>query len=323
MYKPDDLQKIINDKIKNINFKIEPVELYSPIEYILDGSGKRLRPLLTLMSCNLFSENIDKAVNPAIGLEVFHNFTLLHDDIMDKADMRRKKETVHKKWNENVAILSGDAMMIKAYEFFFSLEPELLSRVLPVFNKTALQVCEGQQYDMNFETRMDVSTDEYLHMITLKTAVLLAASLKIGAMIGGADEKNSEALYNFGINLGIAFQLQDDYLDVYGDFKTFGKKIGGDITSNKKTFMLLSVMEKATGATKTRFQELLNGNVEAELKIKEVTAIYNQLNIPEIVKSQLSFYQEKAIADLNRVKVNEEKKKLLKSISLSLLERNK
>jgi geranylgeranyl diphosphate synthase, type II len=323
MFKPEDIQETINNKIKSIDFNIQPVELYTPIEYILDGSGKRLRPLLTLMSCNIFSENIDNAVSPAIGLEVFHNFTLLHDDIMDKADMRRNKATVHKKWNENVAILSGDAMMIKAYEFFFTLESELLSKVLPVFNKTALQVCEGQQYDMNFETRMDVSTNEYLHMITLKTAVLLATSLKIGAVIGGANEKDAEALYNFGINLGIAFQLQDDYLDVYGDVNTFGKKIGGDITSNKKTFMLLSALEKAKGDTKKKLQKLLDEKVEAQVKIQEVTAIYNKLHIPEIVKEKMICFQEMAMADIDSVKVPDEKKKLLKEISLALLERKK
>ena len=275
------------------------------------------------MSCNLFSDKIEKAFKPAIGLEIFHNFTLLHDDIMDKADLRRNKPTVHKKWNDNVAILSGDAMMIKAYEFFFDLEPELLSGVLPVFNKTALQVCEGQQYDMNFETRNDVSTEEYMHMIELKTAVLLAGSLKIGALIGGADEKDTEALYQFGINLGIAFQLQDDYLDVYGDVNTFGKQIGGDIASNKKTFMLLSALEKATGDTKNKLQKLLQQKNEAETKIKEVTDIYNQLHIPEIVKERLTYFQEKAMAYLDSVKVSEEKKKILKEISLNLLERKK
>lgn len=323
MYQAEELQKIINNLINELDFRTEPVELYSPVEYALSGSGKRLRPLLTLMSCNLFSENIQKALKPAIGLEIFHNFTLLHDDIMDKADLRRNKPTVHKKWNENVAILSGDAMMIKAYEFFFGLEPELLSRVLPVFNKTALEVCEGQQYDMNFETRMDVSTDEYLQMITLKTAVLLAASLKIGALIGGADEKNTELLYDFGINLGIAFQLQDDYLDTFGDVKTFGKQIGGDIVANKKTYLLLSALEKATGETKNQLQKLLNEKVESEVKIKEVTAIYNQLGIPEVIKQKLDEYQNKAIKALNAVNVSSDKKELLKNISLQLLNREK
>ena len=323
MFQAEELQKIINNLINELDFRTEPVALYSPVEYALSGSGKRLRPLLTLMSCNLFSENIQKALKPAIGLEIFHNFTLLHDDIMDKADLRRNKPTVHKKWNENVAILSGDAMMIKAYGFFFDLEPELLSSVLPVFNKTALEVCEGQQYDMNFETRMDVSTDEYLQMITLKTAVLLAASLKIGALIGGADEKNTELLYNFGINLGIAFQLQDDYLDTFGDVRTFGKQIGGDIVANKKTYLLLSALEKATGDTKKQLQKLLNEKVESEVKIKEVTAIYNQLGIPEVIKQKLDEYQNKAIKALNAVNVSSDKKELLKNISLQLLNREK
>ncbi|PIY02318.1 MAG: isoprenyl synthetase, partial [Bacteroidetes bacterium CG_4_10_14_3_um_filter_31_20] len=222
MLKFEEIQNIVNNEIAKLDFKSEPVELYQPISYALSGNGKRLRPCLALLSCNLFNNDIRNAIKPAIGVEMFHNFTLLHDDIMDKADIRRNKPTVHKKWNENVAILSGDAMLIKTYELFFELKPNILAKVIEVFNKAALQVCEGQQYDMNFETKIDVTTDEYIKMITLKTAVLLAASLKIGAIIGGATLKDANLLYNYGINLGIAFQLQDDYLDVYGDVKTFG-----------------------------------------------------------------------------------------------------
>ncbi len=324
MFQYKELQNIINNEIEQLNFNIEPFELYKPIEYVLSGSGKRLRPVLTLIACNLFSDEISKAIKPAIGLEVFHNFTLLHDDIMDKADIRRNKPTVHKKWNDNTAILSGDAMMIKAYEFFFSLNPEILAEVLPVFNKTALQVCEGQQYDMEFETRLNVTVEEYLQMITLKTAVLLASSLKIGAIIGGANEKDANLLYDFGINLGLAFQLQDDYLDVYGDVKTFGKQIGGDIVSNKKTFMLISAIEKAKDENKKRLFELINSdNFENAKKIQEVTDIYNQLNIPFILKEKLDYYHKSAINNLNQISVNNDKINILSELSKELIIREK
>lgn len=319
-----DYQKIINDKIGELDFNIAPVELYQPIDYVLSGTGKRLRPVLALISCNMFSKEIVDVIKPALGLEIFHNFTLLHDDIMDKADIRRNMPTVHKKWNDNTAILSGDAMMIKAYEFFFSLKPEILAKVLPVFNQTALQVCEGQQYDMNFETRIDVSTNEYIHMITLKTAVLLAASLKIGAIIGGANDKDANLLYDFGINLGLAFQLQDDFLDVYGDVKTFGKQIGGDIVSNKKTFMLISAIENAKGESKKILFELINSSdIESSKKIKEVTQIYNQLNIPFILKEKLDYFHDLAINNLKQISVKEENKNILVELSGNLLVREK
>jgi geranylgeranyl diphosphate synthase type II len=228
--------------------------------------------------------------------------------------------TVHKKWNDNTAILSGDAMMIKAYEFFFFLKPEILSKVLPVFNKTALQVCEGQQFDMEFETRINVTAEEYLQMITLKTAVLLAASLKIGAIIGGASEKDANLLYDFGINLGIAFQLQDDYLDVYGDVKTFGKQIGGDIVSNKKTYMLISAMEKANYEDKKQLFELINStDIENSRKIKEVTEIYNQLNIPLILKNKLEYFHNLALINLKQIAVKDESKNILSQLSKELI----
>ena len=323
MYQAKELQALVNKTIKEIDFSIKPLELYAPIEYTLEGNGKRLRPLLTLMACNLFSENIDKALKPAIGIEVFHNFTLLHDDIMDKADLRRNRLTVHKKWNDNVAILSGDAMMIKAYEYFFDLEPSLLSEILPIFNKTALEVCEGQQYDMNFESRMDVTTDDYIQMIRLKTAVLLAGSLKIGALIGGADKENAQSLYEFGINLGLIFQLQDDYLDVYGDESTFGKQIGGDITSNKKTYLLLSALEKAQGEIRNKLLYLLHVEPEMNSKIQGVTEIYNELEIPHLIDSQIVHYYNKAIESFSKIKVSSEKKKALLSLAESLIKREK
>jgi len=324
MFQLIELQNLINKEIEQFNFNIKPTELYKPIKYILKGSGKRLRPVLTLMACNLFCDDIKIALKPAIGLEMFHNFTLLHDDIMDKADIRRNKPTVHKKWNNNVAILSGDAMMIKTYEFFFSLEPKTLAKVIQVFNTAALQVCQGQQYDMNFETRIDVTSAEYIRMITLKTAVLLAASLKIGAITGGASTENTDLLYNFGINLGLAFQLQDDYLDVYGDVKTFGKQIGGDIISNKKTFLLISALENATCKTKNQLLNLIKTpDLEASKKIKDVTNIYNQLNIPLILKEKLNFYHRQTLHNISQVTVSEGRKKLLIQLSDKLLIREK
>lgn len=324
MLKFEEIQNIVNNEIAKLDFKSEPVELYQPISYVLSGNGKRLRPCLALLSCNLFNNDIRNAIKPAIGVEMFHNFTLLHDDIMDKADIRRNKPTVHKKWNENVAILSGDAMLIKTYELFFELKPNILAKVIEVFNKAALQVCEGQQYDMNFETKIDVTTDEYIKMITLKTAVLLAASLKIGAIIGGATLKDANLLYNYGINLGIAFQLQDDYLDVYGDVKTFGKKIGGDIVSNKKTYLLISAIENAKDENKYKLLNLLyNKHIKSHEKIKEVTDIYNDLNIPQVLKEKLHFYHSQAVNNISQVNAKKGDINVFIKLSNNLLIRKK
>jgi len=324
MLKFEEIQNIVNNEIAKLDFKSEPVELYQPISYALSGNGKRLRPCLALLSCNLFNNDIRNAIKPAIGVEMFHNFTLLHDDMMDKADIRRNKPTVHKKWNENVAILSGDAMLIKTYELFFELKPNILAKVIEVFNKAALQVCEGQQYDMNFETKIDVTTDEYIKMITLKTAVLLAASLKIGAIIGGATLKDANLLYNYGINLGIAFQLQDDYLDVYGDVKTFGKKIGGDIVSNKKTYLLISAIENAKDENKHKLLNLLyNKHIKSHEKIKEVTDIYNDLNIPQVLKEKLHFYHSQAVNNISQVNAKKGDINVFIKLSNNLLIRKK
>jgi len=235
-----------------------PAGLYEPIDYVMAAGGKRVRPVLTLMACHLFSDDIGKAVTPALALEIFHNFTLLHDDLMDHADVRRNRPTVHKRWNESAAILSGDAMLILAYRLMCRAQSEILPELLDVFTQTALEVCEGQQYDMDFEQRSDVCIDEYLQMIRLKTAVLLAASLKIGAICGGATRENIESLDRFGISLGLTFQIQDDWLDVYADPDVFGKAIGGDILTGKKTFLLLTAFEKADETTRTKLIALLN-----------------------------------------------------------------
>lgn len=322
MYNLAELQDKVNDFISKDNIGREPFSLYDPINYTLKSGGKRIRPVLTLMACNLFSEDVENAIKPAIGLEIFHNFTLLHDDIMDHADIRRGNPTVHKKWNENTAILSGDAMFIKAYEYFLDCESPNFRDILKVFNLTALEVCEGQQYDMEFEDRDNVTEQEYLRMIELKTSVLLAAALKIGALLGGAEKNDADLLYEFGINIGLAFQLQDDYLDVYGDTEVFGKQIGGDIVANKKTFMLIKAQELAKGDDEIRLKKLLISNdIDREEKITAVTTIYNSLKIKEIVQKRIQELNDKALDYLNRVSVLDNKKIELKKLAEKLINR--
>ncbi len=317
MYSINQLLSFVNAEIKGAYNKKEPQQLYQPIDYSMSVGGKRIRPILCLMACNLFSDDINKAIKPAVGLETFHNFTLLHDDIMDKADVRRNQPTVHKKWNENTAILSGDAMMIAAYDYFLDLSPELLSLSLKVFNQTALEVCEGQQYDMDFENQLFVDEDSYIEMIRLKTAVLLAAALKIGAIIGGANEKNSHFIYQFGINMGLAFQLQDDYLDTFVDEETFGKRIGGDISENKKTFLLINALKKAPDLIKP----LLNGDLSENKKIKLVTEIYKKLEIDKLAQTKILEYYQKALYALSEIKVDDDKKVILFSFLNTLKDR--
>lgn len=322
MYKLAELQDKVNNFISKDNIGREPFSLYDPINYTLQSGGKRIRPVLVLMACNLFSDNIENAVKPAIGLEIFHNFTLLHDDIMDHADIRRGNPTVHKKWNENTAILSGDAMFIKAYEYFLDCESPNFREILKVFNITALEVCEGQQYDMEFEDRDNVTEQEYLQMIKLKTSVLLAAALKIGALLGDADKNDADLLYKFGINIGLAFQLQDDYLDVYGDTEVFGKQIGGDIVANKKTFMLIKAQELAEGDNEIQLKKLLISNdIDREEKVTAITTIYNSLEIKEIVQNRIQELNEKALDYLNQVSILDHKKSELKMLAEKLINR--
>ena len=322
MYTLNKLQQIINDSISNQKIGREPFTLYDPINYTLEAGGKRIRPALVLLACNLFSDNVEQAINPAIGLEIFHNFTLLHDDIMDNADIRRGNPTVHKKWDENTAILSGDAMFIKAYEYFLECESPNLKEILKVFNNTALEVCEGQQYDMEFEVRDNVTGSEYLRMIELKTSVLLAAALKIGAMIGGANQKNADLLYEFGRNIGLAFQLQDDLLDVYGDVKVFGKKIGGDIVANKKTMMLIKALELANGEDLEILKKAINqSEFDRDQKVNLVTGIYNKLQIKELVQNKIQELNNSAFEYLNGVKVDDNKKSELRKLAENLLNR--
>ena len=296
---------ILNEPLQN------PDELYEPINYILSLDGKRIRPALLLASCEMFGGDISKAIYPAIGIEVFHNFTLVHDDIMDNAPLRRNQATVHSRWNRNTAILSGDVMMVKAYQYIAQCELEFLPRVLSIFSAMATQVCEGQQWDMNFETRKDVSIEEYLNMINLKTAVMLAGSLKIGAILGGAYEKDARHIYEFGKYLGLAFQLQDDILDVFGDQSKFGKKAGGDIISNKKTFLYLKAMEMANELLRLKMNKLVHStNFVEEDKIKTFTEIYNTLGVKEIAKQKMHGFYENALKHLSSINLAPPKKNL-------------
>ena len=324
MYSLKKLQKIIQDEIEALQIGNKPAGLYEPIRYVLSIGGKRIRPALCLLAYQLFSKKglSDEIIYPAIGLEVFHNFTLLHDDVMDEADMRRNKPTVHKMWNENTAILSGDAMMIKAYQYISMCPDRYLPEVMDEFNKIALGVCEGQQYDMDFEQRNDVTVDEYLEMIRLKTSVLIAGSLKIGAIIGGASQEEQSLLYEFGENIGIAFQLQDDYLDVYGDAVSFGKNIGGDIVNNKKTFLLLQATRNAKGSLKEELEKWLeNENADSSEKISAVRSIYDELGVPQLSEKLMNEYFNKAISALEKVKADIGLKEDLTRFAVNLIDR--
>lgn len=315
-----EIQEKIEREIGQLEFDCPPKSLYEPITYILSLGGKRIRPALVLMACNLYGEDVEKAVRPAIGLEVFHNFTLLHDDLMDQADKRRNKPTVHKVWNANTAILSGDAMLIAAYQLIGETAPEHLKEVLDLFTRTALEICGGQQYDMEFESRMDVSEEEYLDMIRLKTAVLLACSLKTGAILGGASREDAENLYRFGINIGLAFQLQDDLLDVYGDTKTFGKNIGGDILCNKKTFLLINALRRAEGEQKVQLEHwIARKDFDAAEKIAAVTNIYNVLGLKELSEAKMQTYYAEGMKNLVALSVSEERLAVLKEVTSRLM----
>jgi len=324
MYSLKELQGLITNEISGLKTGDEPKGLYEPIQYVLSLGGKRIRPALCLLAYQLFSDKEPgkEIIYPAIGLEVFHNFTLLHDDVMDAADLRRGMPTVHKKWDNNTAILSGDAMMIKAYQYVSACPEKDLAEVMDAFNELALGVCEGQQYDMDFESRSDVSVDEYLEMIRLKTSVLIAGSLKIGAIIGGASQKDKKLLYEFGENIGIAFQLQDDYLDVYGDPAVFGKNIGGDIVNNKKTFLLLTALQKAKGKDKEELNALLeNREADPQIKIEAVTSIYNKLGIPELSQALMKEYFDRSISALDKVDADEKLKSDLRQFAVNLIDR--
>jgi geranylgeranyl diphosphate synthase type II len=323
MYTFENLQNEVNKALEAEIFVKEPKDLYEPVYYALESGGKRLRPVLALMAFNLFNEDINQIVKPVLGLEIFHNFTLIHDDIMDKADVRRKKPTVHKKWNDNVAILSGDAMFIKAYEYLFQYQGEHFREAIQTFNQTALEVCEGQQYDMNFETQEDVTEEEYLKMIKLKTAVLIAASLKIGALMGSASDEDVQSLYNFGLYMGMAFQLQDDFLDTFGNSDVFGKKIGGDIATNKKTYLYIKALKTSDETDSQRLKELFRSDYsgKTEEKVRQVTDIFKKNNVDQITKSKIEEYFGRAYEALKSVSVRKEKKQKLLELADRLVKR--
>lgn len=301
---------------------LEPKNLYEPIDYILQLGGKRIRPVLTLMAADIFSDDYKKALPAALAVEVFHNFTLVHDDIMDAAPLRRGKATVHEKWDLNTGILSGDAMLILAYKYFENYDAVTFQKLAKLFSKTALEVCDGQQLDVDFETRNDVTIDEYINMIRLKTSVLVAAALKMGAIVANTDDENADLIYDFGLNLGLAFQLQDDYLDTFGDPETFGKQIGGDIIENKKTFLYLKALEVADKEIVKKlnyyYRKKLNENT---IKITEVTRIYLMNDIPFLMKEEIEMYTEKAFETLTKMTINEENKQKLKDFGLWLMKR--
>ena len=300
----------------------KPEDLYDPIRYVLSLGGKRIRPVLMLMGYNLYREDVDSIMMPALGLETYHNYTLLHDDLMDRADVRRGHPTVHKKWNENAAILSGDSMLVLAYQRVAQCNPEMLPKVMELFTETALQIGEGQQYDIDFETRDDVTEAEYIEMIRLKTSVLLACALKMGGLLAGAPSADLEALYDFGEQLGLAFQLQDDYLDVYGDFKVFGKRIGGDILCNKKTYMLINAQLRANSAQRQELENWLAAtDFDEEQKISSVTRLYDEIGIPELAQQKIQFYYDLAEKSLAKVALPKGAKQNLWAYAQEMLNR--
>lgn len=324
MIEPTSLLKKLQTEFDRHSYGDAPVELYEPITYIMSLGGKRFRPLLTLLAASIFDTDIEKAVKPAMAVEVFHNFTLMHDDIMDRAPLRRGMPTVHEKWNANTAILSGDVMLIRAYDLLLDVSPDKLRAVLSRFNQTAAEVCEGQQLDMNFETRWDVTEEEYIGMIRLKTSVLLGFALELGGMIAGADEQTTKLLYSAGENMGIGFQLKDDLLDVYGDPAKFGKQVGGDIIANKKTFLLIEALSKAEGQLKTELDHWISletfDNAE---KVTAVTGIYDALDIRAFTEHKINEYFSRGIASLQQLRTDSVQKKVLLQFVEQLVAREK
>ena len=299
----------------------EPKNLYEPIDYILQLGGKRIRPVLTLMASDIFSDDYKKALPAALAVEVFHNFTLVHDDIMDDAPLRRGKATVHEKWGVNTGILSGDAMLILAYQYFENYEPIVFQKLAKLFGKTALEVCDGQQLDVDFETRNDVTIPEYINMIRLKTSVL--AALKMGAIVAETNDENANLIYDFGLNLGLAFQLQDDYLDTFGDPETFGKQVGGDIIENKKTYLYLKALEISNEEDKGKLEYFYRNKLnENSVKIAEVRRIFELNDIPLLIKEEIENYTEKAFNTLSKMSIKDADKQGLKDFGLWLMNRS-
>ncbi|NBU80244.1 MAG: polyprenyl synthetase family protein [Flavobacteriaceae bacterium] len=316
-------QDLISKHFQSIKYLKEPNNLYEPIRYILSLGGKRLRPVLTLMATEVFDVDCQKALSAATAVEVFHNFSLIHDDIMDDAPLRRGNKTVHEKWNINTGILSGDAMLILAYQYFEEYEPQIFRELAKLFSKTALEVCEGQQYDVDFETRYDVTIPEYLKMIQYKTAVLVGAAMKMGAIVAETSAENANAIYDFGLNLGLAFQLQDDYLDAFGNPETFGKQVGGDIIENKKTYLYLKAMEFASAYEKEQLLYLFSiQSSDNEDKINSVKEIFNQTGASKATQKAIENYTFNALETLAKMNIGNDKKATLKAFAEKLMSRN-
>lgn len=319
-----EIQEKVNAYIASLPYERKPKSLYDPIEYVLAAGGKRIRPSFVLMAYNLFHDDVDRILPVATALETYHNYTLLHDDLMDKADMRRGRSTVHKKWDDNTAILSGDTMLVLAYEHLAKCDTKYLKPALDLFTETALEVSEGQQFDMEFETRNDVAEEEYIEMIRLKTSVLLACALKMGAVVAGASDADANALYAFGEKVGLAFQLQDDLLDVYGDPKVFGKAIGGDITSNKKTFMLINAFNRADAGTRAELERWTTATeFDPAEKIAAVTEIYNRLGIDKLAEQRIKEYFEQSRQHLDELSVSDDRKAVLREYTERMMNRKK
>lgn len=322
MYTSEELLKKVNEALDNVVYDRQPASLYDPIKYVLSIGGKRVRPVLTMLSYNLYKDDPLSIMPQAIGLETYHNFTLLHDDLMDHADMRRGHETVHKKWDANRAILSGDTMLLQAFERVEDCDPAKLPAVFKVFIQTTLEIGEGQQLDVEFETRNDVTEDEYIEMIRLKTSVLLACACKVGSIMADAPAEDVENMYKFGEKLGLAFQLQDDLLDVYGDPAVFGKNIGGDITSNKKTYMLINAVNRANPAQREQLMKWIDAKeFDRNEKVKAVTELYNEIGIRELCEQKIEEYYQKSLVYLAKVNLPEERKAELKAYAAEMMKR--
>lgn len=322
MINADQILKLVNDNLVQLPYDRRPASLYEPIRYVLSMGGKRIRPVLMLLSYNLFKEDPETILMPACALETYHNYTLLHDDLMDNADLRRGHETVHKKWNANTAILSGDSMLVLAYQRMQQCSSDKMAEVLALFTETALEIGEGQEYDMAFEHRDDVSEEEYIEMIRLKTSVLLACALKIGAILAGASKEDADNLYRFGEQIGLAFQLQDDFLDVYGDTRVFGKAIGGDITSNKKTFMLINALNHANDEQRRQLESWIGATeFDRDEKVAAVTRLYNEIGIDRMAQDKIAYYFEQSRKYLQAVSVDESRKAELAAYAQRMMNR--
>ena len=322
MYNADEILNKVNKAIDELAYDRQPASLYAPVKYVLSMGGKRIRPVLMLLGYSLYKDDPERIMMQALGLETYHNYTLLHDDLMDNADLRRGRETVHKRWDANTAILSSEAMIALAYQYMMACNLSHVRQVLELFTETALEIAEGQQYDMDFETRSDVTEEEYIEMIRLKTSVLLACALKIGAILGDASESDADLLYSFGEQIGLAFQLQDDLLDVYGDTKVFGKAIGGDILSNKKTYMLINALNRANDVQRAELMRWIEAKeFDRAEKIAAVTRLYDEIGIRRLCEEKIRFYFEKGKQLLEQVSVSPERKEQLRQYTAEMMKR--